>query len=186
MQAPAFSADAPDVNPDDFRAAKLAVNSAAQRNALLYACERVLESEEHAHGESGSGCGFDPRASERHIAEAALLEAELDLGCSTVAVGLGIAGRVGASLAELIETEMRERVHRADLAPAGAQIRRAAGLMWTLVALDAEIEREIMPATASGLASMRMSAPAAGAWTAAPGPVEALPPRHQVAGSDDR
>ena len=67
---------------------------------------------------------------------------QLELGCSTVAVGLGIAGRVGASLAELIETEMRERAHRAEIVPAGAQIRRAAGLMWTLVALDAEVERE--------------------------------------------
>ncbi len=139
------------MNTDAFRAAKLAVNSAEQRDALLYACERVLDSEERADGESWSGGGPDPRACERRIAETAALEAELERGCATVAVGLGIAGRVGASLAELIETEMRERVHHGDVAPSGAQIRRAAGLMWTLVALDAEIEREIMPAMPSAL-----------------------------------
>jgi len=150
------------MSPDAFRAAKLAVNSAEQRHALLYACERVLDSEEHARSESRSGPGFDPLASERHIAEAFALEAELELGCSTVAVGLGIAGRVGASLAELIETEMRERVNHADLAPAGVQISRAAGLMWTLVALDAEVEREIVPATPAALESTRISAQATG------------------------
>ena len=151
-----------DMNTGAFRAAKLAVNSAAQRHALLYACERVLNSEEYADGGSGSDRGSDPRASERHVAEAAALEAELELGCSTVAVGLGIAGRVGASLAELIESEMRERVDHADLAPSGVQIRRAAGLMWTLVALDAEVEREIMPATPCALEPARISARATG------------------------
>jgi hypothetical protein len=144
---------------DAFRAAKLAVNSAERRHALLYACERVLDAEEHAQSESRSGCGFDPRVSERHIAEAAALEAELELGCSTVAVGLGIAGRVGASLAELIETEMRERVNHAHPAPSGVQVRRAAGLMWTLVALDAEVEREIVP---PAIGSTRISAQATG------------------------
>jgi hypothetical protein len=150
------------MSPGDFRAAKLAVNSAEQRHALLYACERVLDSEEHANREARSGCGFDPRRSERHIAEAATLEAELELGSSTVAVGLGIAGRVGASLAELIEAEMRERVNHGDLAPGGVQISRAAGLMWTLVALDAEVEREIIPATPAPLESRRISARASG------------------------
>ncbi len=144
------------MSSDDFRVAKLAVNSDGQRHALLYACERVLESEEHAHSESRSGCGFDQRASGRRIAEAAALEAELDLGCSTVAVGLGIAGSVGAALAELIEAEMRERVQHAGLAPAGAQIRRAAGLMWTLVALDAEVERVIMAVAPPALESTRI------------------------------
>jgi hypothetical protein len=146
----------------DFRAAKLAVNSAEQRHALLYACERVLDSEEHANSEARSGCGFDPRQYERHIAEVAALEAELELGCSTVVVGLGIAGRVAASLAELIEAEMRERVNHRDLAPAGVQIRRAAGLMWTLVALDAEIEREVMPPTPAPHESTWISARATG------------------------
>jgi hypothetical protein len=162
VQARASAADAADMNTDALRSAKLAVNSAAQRHALLYACERVRDSEEHAYGESSSDRGADPRASERHIAEAAALEAELELGCSTVPVGLGIAGRVGASLAELIETEMRERVHHGDIAPSGAQIRRAAGLMWTLVALDAEVEREIMPATPCAPESTPVSAQATG------------------------
>jgi hypothetical protein len=150
------------MNPGDFRAAKLAVNSAEQRHALLYACERVLESEEHSYSEARSDCGFDPRRYEQHIAEAASLEAELDLGCSTVAVGLGIAGRVGASLAELIEAEMRDRVNHGDVAPAGVQIRRAAGLMWMLVALDAEVEREIVPDTPAELESRWTPARATG------------------------
>ena len=150
------------MNPNSFRAARLAVNSAEQRRALLHACERVLDSAEHTRSELTPGCGSDPRECERHIAEASALQAELQGGCSTVAVGLGIAGRVGRSLAELIEAEMRERVHSADVAPAGVQIRRAAGLMWTLVALDAEVGREILPAAQSALQPAHISAQATG------------------------
>jgi hypothetical protein len=145
VQAAEPRADAAVMDAGTFRAAMLAVNSAAQRRVLMYACERVLDSAERAGSGSSHECGFDRRECERHIGEALALEAQLERGCSTVAVGLGIAGRVGASLAELIETEMRERATCAETAPAGAQIRRAAGIMWTLVALDAEVEREILP-----------------------------------------
>ncbi len=145
MQAPEPGADSAAMDAGAFRAAMLAVNSAAQRHALMYACERVLDSAEGAGSASSHECGFHRPECKRHIDEALALEAELERGCSTVAVGLGIAGRVGASLAELIEAEMRERAACAETAPAGAQIRHAAGIMWTLVALDAEVEREILP-----------------------------------------
>jgi hypothetical protein len=130
----------------DLPAAKLAVNSSEQRHALLYACECVRESEQRAVDEATHDCGFDRRRCERHIAEAAALEGELERGYATVAVGLGIATGVAASLAELIEAEMHERVHCSESAPPGLEVRRAAGLMWTLVALDAEVQREILPA----------------------------------------
>lgn len=142
VQETTSGADLGGMSPDDFRAAELAVNSAEQRHALLYACERVLDAQEQARSESAHDCGFDPRECERRIAEATALEAQLERGCSTVAVGLGIAGRVGGSLAALLENEMRERAHCSEAAPAGVLMRRAAGLMWTLIALDAEVERE--------------------------------------------
>ena len=162
MQPRRPSADLGGMDPGDFRAAKLAGNSADQRHALLYACERMLDSEERARSEATHDCGCDPRECERNIAEATALETQLERGFSTVDVGLGIAGRVGGSLAELIETEMRERVHCRDTAPAGVQIRRAAGLMWTLVALDAEVERELPPPAAIALETTRVSAQPAG------------------------
>lgn len=135
-----------DMEPDDFRAAQLAVNSEEQRHALLHACERVLDLEACDSMGTAHDCGFDREACERHISEATVLEGQLDRGCATVAVGLGIAGRVSGSLAALIEAEMRERAECRGVSPLGAQIRRAASLMWTLVALEAEVEREIMPA----------------------------------------
>jgi hypothetical protein len=134
------------MDPADFRAARLAVNSEEQRHALLHACEQVLDLEERDSKEAAHDCGVDRRACERHISEATALEGQLEEGCATVAVGLGIAGRVSGSLAALIEAEMRERAECGGGAPVGAQIRRAASLMWTLVALEAEVEREIMPA----------------------------------------
>lgn len=134
------------MDASDFTAAELAVNSPEQRHSLLYACEQVIESAELACSASARDCGFDPRALERHIAEAVALERQLEQGRSTVAVGLGIAGRVGASLAELIETEMHGRALGNDHAPTGTRVKRAAALMWTLVGLEAEIEREVLPA----------------------------------------
>ncbi len=97
--------------------------------------------------QSSHDCGFEERACERQIAEAVALERQLEAGCSTVAVGLGIAGAVSGSLAELIETDMHERAHCCEIAHAGPQIKRAAALMWTLVALEAEVEREIFSAS---------------------------------------
>jgi hypothetical protein len=150
-------ADVGDMDPVDLRAAQLAVNSAEQRHALLQACEELLGSEEHASVQVRSERGLDPCSGERRRREAVALEAQLDEGRSTVAVGLGIAGRVGGSLAELIETELRERVRSAEVTPAGVKTRRAAALMWTLVALEAEVEREILPAHAGGLEPARFS-----------------------------
>lgn len=141
----------------DFRAAQLAVNSAEQRHALLHACEQLLDAQERASAQARNDCGFDPGACERHRREAIALKAQLEQGRSTVAVGLGIAGRVGGSLAELIETELRERVRCAEVTPAGVQARRAAALMWTLLALEAEVEREILPAHAGALEPARVS-----------------------------
>lgn len=146
VQGRSAAADLGAMDACDLPAAKLAVNSPEQRHALLCACECVCDSEERAREESTHDCGFDRRRCERHIAEATVLQQQLERGCATVAVGLGIAARVAASLAELIETEMHERAHCSEVVPAGLGIRRAAGLMWTLVALDAEVEREILPA----------------------------------------
>jgi hypothetical protein len=140
-------ADSGEVNDNDFSAAKLAVNSPPQRDALLYACEQVLDRAQDESAQSTHDCGFEERACERHITEAAALECQLEAGCSTVAVGLGIAAAVGGSLAELIETDMRERAHCCEIAHAGPQIKRAAALMWTLVALEAEVEHEISSAS---------------------------------------
>ncbi len=151
VQEPGSGADDGDMHPRDFPAAQLAVNSAEQRHALLHACEQVLDAEERANAQAAHDCGFDPRECERHRREAIALEAQLEQGRSTVAVGLGIAGGVSCSLAELIETELRERVRCAEVAPAGVQTRRAAALMWTLVALEAEVEREILPAHVGAL-----------------------------------
>ncbi len=157
VQEPASGADVGDMDSRDFRAAQLAVNSAEQRHALLHACEQLLDAEERAGAHATLDCGFDPRECERHRREAIALEAQLEQGHSTVAVGLGIAGSVSGSLAELIETELRERVRCAEVTPAGVQTRRAAALMWTLVALEAEVEREILPAHASSLEPARVS-----------------------------
>jgi hypothetical protein len=147
VQWQSLRADPGEVNANDFSAAKLAVNSPPQRDALFYACEQVLARARDESAHSPHDCGFEERARERHIAEAAALERQLEAGCSTVAVGLGIAGAVSGSLAELIETDMRERAQCCEIAHGGPQIRRAAALMWTLVALEAEVEHEISSAS---------------------------------------
>lgn len=158
-----MSADPGGMGPDDFSAAKLAVNSQEQRDALLYACEQVLDREDPQRIAPERDLGDDLGASERRLAEAALLERELEDGCSTVAVGLGIAGSVSGSLAELIETMMRQRAQRSAVAPVGVKIRRAAALMWTLVALEAELERAIMPAIATATQPSRSAIEPTGA-----------------------
>jgi hypothetical protein len=154
--------DSGEVNADDFSAAKLAVNSPPQRDALLYACEQVLGRVQDESAQSTHDSGLEERARERHIAEAAALERQLEAGCSTVAVGLGIAGAVSGSLAGLIEANMRERAHCSAIAQAGPQTKRAAALMWTLVGLEAEVEREISSASMTAMEPSRAPiAPAA-------------------------
>jgi hypothetical protein len=132
---------------DDFRAAPLAVNSPEQRHALRCACEQVLALEEQDRAESTDGkAAFSLGRCEQRIAEVSALEDQLDRGHSTVEVGLGVAGKVIESLAKLLASEMNALADSCGRAPVGVHIRSAACLMWTLIALNAEVEAQLVPA----------------------------------------
>jgi len=126
---------------------KLEVNSPAVRDALLDGCAWVIQFEKDREGEEATerACGFDPERCERRIALATALDEQLEAGYAVVDVPVEVADGVARNVAEVIGEEMAALVcDTYDKRPCGF-IRRAGGLMETLVALDAGIQPQVMP-----------------------------------------
>jgi hypothetical protein len=126
---------------------KLEVNSRVVRDALLDGCAWVIQLEKEDREESTAHvCGFNPERCERRIALATALDEQLEAGYAVVDVPVEVADGVARNVAEVIGEEMAALVRDAyDTQPRGVILKRAGGLMETLVALDAGIQRQLMP-----------------------------------------
>src|SRR6266576_6894989 len=126
---------------------KLEVYSPEARDALLDGCASVIQFEKKDGEESTEYAnGFNPERCERRIVLATELAEQLVAGYVTVDVPLGIADTVARTLAEVIAEEMGALVcDTHDEQPRGAILGRASGLMATLVALDAGMQRQVIP-----------------------------------------
>jgi len=128
---------------------KLKVNSPAVRDALLDGCAWVIQFEKgDQEGEESTAriCAFDPERCERRIALATALDEQLEAGYAVVDVPVEVADGVARNVAEVIGEEMAALVcDTYDKRPRGGFIRRAGGLMETLVALDVGIRRQAVP-----------------------------------------
>jgi len=126
---------------------KLEVNSPVPRDALLDGCASVIQFEKKDGEESTEhGNGFNPERCERRIVLATTLDEQLVAGSQVVDVPVEIADPVATTLAEVIAEEMDALVcdtHHEQ--PRGAMLGRASGLMATLVALDAGMQRQVIP-----------------------------------------
>jgi hypothetical protein len=125
---------------------KLEVNSPAVRDALLDGCACVIRLEKDCEESTDRACGFDPERCHRRIALATALDEQLEAGYAVVDVPVEIADGVASTVAELIGEEMAALVcDTYDKQPRGVILRRAGALMETLIALDAGIQRQVMP-----------------------------------------
>jgi hypothetical protein len=131
----------------DHMTVKLEVNSPVVRDALLDGCAWVIQFEKKGReGSTERVCGSNPDRCERRIALARALDEQLEAGYAVVDVPVEVADGVGRIVAEVIGEEMAALVcDTHDTRPRGVILRRAVGLMETLVALDAAIERQVMP-----------------------------------------
>jgi hypothetical protein len=126
---------------------KLDVSSAHVRDALLDGCAWVVQFEKKDREESAERvCEFNLGRCERRIALATALVEQLEAGYAVVDVPVEVADGVSRNVAEVIGEEMAALIcDTYDMEPRGVIIRRAGRLMETLVALDAAIERQVMP-----------------------------------------
>jgi len=126
---------------------KLEVNSPVVRDALLDGCAWVIQFERKDREEStGRVCGINRERCERRIALATSLDEQLEAGYPVVDVPVEVADGVARTVAEVIGEEMAALVRDTnDTQPRGVILKRADGLMETLVALDAGIQRQVMP-----------------------------------------
>jgi hypothetical protein len=131
----------------DDMSVKLEVNSPVVRDALLDGCALVIRFEKKDRAESTARvCGFNPERCERRIALATALDEQLEAGYAVVDVPVEVADGVARNVAEVIGEEMAALVRDPnDTQPRGVILKRADGLMETLVALDAGIQRQVMP-----------------------------------------
>jgi len=131
----------------DDMSVKLEVNSPVVRDALLDGCALVIQFEKKDRAESTARvCGFNPERCERRIALATALDEQLEAGYAVVDVPVEVADGVARNVAEVIGEEMAALVRDTyDTQPRGVILKRAGGLMETLVALDAGIQRQVMP-----------------------------------------
>ena len=122
---------------------KLEVNSSVVRDALLDGCAWVIQFEKKNREESTRRVnGFNPERCGRRIVLATTLDEELVAGYAVVDVPVEIAEPVARTLAEVIAEEMDALIcDTCDEQPRGAILGRASGLLESLVALDAGIER---------------------------------------------
>ena len=122
---------------------KLEVNSPVVRDALLDGCAWVIQFEKKNREESTRRVnGFNPERCGRRIVLATTLDEELVAGYAVVDVPVEIAEPVARTLAEVIAEEMDALIcDTCDEQPRGAILGRASGLLASLVALDAGIER---------------------------------------------
>jgi hypothetical protein len=133
----------------DHTTVTLEVNSPIVRDALLDGCAEVIRSEEKDRQESTERtCGFDLERCERRIALATALDEQLEAGYEVVDVPIEVADGVARNVAEVIGEEMAALLcDTYDMEPHGVIVRRAGGLMQALVALDAAIERQVLPSS---------------------------------------
>jgi hypothetical protein len=126
---------------------RLKINSPVVRDALLDGCARVIRFERKDLEESTEPLSwFNQERCQRRIAAATALEEQLVAGYAVVDVPVEIADAVASNVAEVIAEEMDALVcDTYDKRPRGLILRRAAGLMEALVALDAGMQREVMP-----------------------------------------
>src|SRR2546426_4436799 len=131
----------------DHMTVKLEVNLPAVRDALLDGCASVIQLEKKNREESMDRvCSCDLERCERRMALATELDAELEAGYVVVDVPVEVADGVAGTVAAAIGEEMTALVcDTYEMQPRGLVLKRAAGLMQTLVALDAAIERQVMP-----------------------------------------
>ena len=131
----------------DDMSVKLEINSPVVRDALLDGCALVIQFEKKDRAESTARvCGFNPERCERRIALATALDEQLEAGYAVVDVPVEVADGVARNVAEVIGEEMAALVRDTyDTQPRGVILKRAGGLMETLVALDAGIQRQVMP-----------------------------------------
>lgn len=131
----------------DHTTVSLQVNSPIVRDALVDGCARVIRAEKKDRQQSAElACEFDLERCERRIALATSLDEQLEAGYMVVDVPIEVADGVARNVAEMIGEEMDALVFDTyDMEPHGVIVRRAGGLMEALVALDAAIERQVMP-----------------------------------------
>jgi hypothetical protein len=127
--------------------AKLEVNSSVVRDALLDGCASVIQFEKKDREESTERAnGFNPERCKRRIVLATELAEPLVAGHATVDVPLVIADAVAKNLAEVIAEDMDALVcDTHDEHARGEIVGRASGIMATLVALDAGMQRRVIP-----------------------------------------
>jgi hypothetical protein len=124
----------------------LPIDTPGQRAALLRCCVYVREREEGQADERGLGEGsLDFATDDRHIAEVTALVEQLEAGRAIVRVPLRIADALEGEIAEYVRYEMAQIAEPALDGPRGLHIRQGAEIMATLLALDAALERQVMP-----------------------------------------
>jgi hypothetical protein len=133
----------------------LEVNLHAVREALLDGSAWVIRSEkQHRKELVERSCGLDLERCERRVRLARVLDEQLEAGCPVVDVPVEVADGVANSVAAAIAEEMTGLVcDTYETQPRGVVLRRAVGLVQTLVALDAGIERLLMPSERLALRS---------------------------------
>jgi len=126
---------------------KLKINSPVVRDALLDGCAYVVRFEKkHPEEPTEPLSWFSQERCRRRIAAATALDEQLIAGYQVVDVPVEIADAVASTIAEVIAEEMDALVcDTHDKRPRGLILRRAAGLMEALVALDGGVQREVMP-----------------------------------------
>jgi hypothetical protein len=126
---------------------KLKINSPVVRDALLDGCTQVIRFEkQHPNEPTDPVSSFSQQRCRRRIAAATALDEQLMAGYAVVDVPVEIADAVASNVAEVIAEEMDALVcDTYDKRPRGLILRRAAGLMEALVALEGGVQREVMP-----------------------------------------
>jgi hypothetical protein len=125
----------------------LPIDTPGQRAALLRCSLYVREREEGKRAdERGFGEGSaDLETGNRHIAEVTAVEEQLEAGRAIVHIPLRIADALEGEIAEYVRYEMAQIAEPTPDGPRGVHIRQGAEIMATLLALDAALEREVMP-----------------------------------------
>jgi hypothetical protein len=125
---------------------KLKVNSPVVRDALLDSCASMIQFEKENREESTKRVnGFNPEWCERQIVLATTLVEQLVAGHAVVGVPAEIADSVARNLAGVIVEEMDALACDACAEqPRGGILVRASGLMESLVALDAGVQRQVL------------------------------------------
>ena len=121
---------------------KLEVNSPVVRDALLDGCAWIIQFEKNREESPKRVNGFTPEWCERRIVLATTLDEQLVTGQAVVDVPVEIADAVARNLAGVIVEEVDALAcDTCDEQPRAAILGRASGLIESLLALDAAIER---------------------------------------------